>query len=121
MKGLYQYRIVRISEESVEAEITVDRDSPVYAGHFPSNPLTPGVCQVQMLSDVLQEHLGMPLMISAARSIKFTAPHNPEDHTLLDLVIKLDRKAEDKYAVTARLFYGETDYLKFRGEFQRTT
>lgn len=103
----------------MEAEITVDRDSRVYAGHFPSNPLTPGVYQVQMLIDVLQEHLGMPLLLSAARSIKFTSPHNPDDHTVLHLLAKISPGSDGIYAINARLFKGETDYLKFRGDFRK--
>ena len=63
-------------------------DSPVYRGHFPGYPITPGVCLVQIALELIEEmadqvgHDG-PRRLVAAKNIKFVAPVFPSEGTEL--------------------------------------
>ena len=66
-------------------------ESPVYQGHFPGYPITPGVCLVEMALEAIGEMAGQaghdegaaPLTLVAAKNIKFTSPVFPEAGTEL--------------------------------------
>ena len=66
-------------------------ESPVYQGHFPGYPITPGVCLVEMALEAIAEMAGQaghdenaaPLTLVAAKNIKFTSPVFPEAGTEL--------------------------------------
>ena len=60
-------------------------ESPVYQGHFPGYPITPGVCLVEMALEAIAEMAGRaghdegkgPVTLVAAKNIKFTSPGFP--------------------------------------------
>ena len=54
-------------------------ESPVYKGHFPGYPITPGVCLVQMALELIGESGGRKVRLVAAKNIKFTAPVIPAE------------------------------------------
>jgi len=46
-------------------------DNLVYKAHFPGQPVTPGVCILQMIQELLSEQFGMPLYIKNIKNAKF--------------------------------------------------
>ena len=58
-------------------------DSPVYQGHFPGYPITPGVCLVEIALELFSEREGRPVRLEAAKNIKFTNPVLPTETTEL--------------------------------------
>ena len=65
-------------------ELGIDADHPAYAGHFPGDPLLPGV----VLLDAALRHLADEGRIDAADCevlwFKFTAPVRPHDRVVLE-------------------------------------
>ena len=60
--------------------------SPIYQGHFPGWPITPGVCLVQIALELMEEMAGQAghdgqVHLVAAKSIKFTSPIIPTEGT----------------------------------------
>ena len=51
---------------------------PIYHGHFPQRPITPGACLVQIVEEVLSLLLHSPLQTVAIKQVKFTAVHTPD-------------------------------------------
>lgn len=41
--------IIDLSQETIEAETEILSDDPVFRGHFPGNPIYPGVLQIEMM------------------------------------------------------------------------
>ena len=54
-------------------------ESPVYKGHFPGYPITPGVCLVEMALEAIGQMAGLDVKLVAAKNIKFTSPVIPEE------------------------------------------
>ncbi len=117
IKGLYTYRIAKREKESIDATISINESHPIYGGHFPGHPITPGVCQVSMVREILEEETGIPLMMSAAKLIKFTAIHEPGVDPEINAAISFSRKGEH-WEVSAHLHKNEKVFLKFKGEFK---
>ena len=57
--------------------IILNPDHLIYKAHFPGQPVTPGVCILQMIQELLSEQLGMPLFIRKIKHVKFTNMISP--------------------------------------------
>ena len=88
--------------KSVDARTTFDADDPMFAGHFPGNPIVPGVILTEALAQTagIAAASGFPetarplFLLSAIRTMKFLQAVRPGD--------ELDLRAE-KIAATDRL------------------
>jgi 3-hydroxyacyl-[acyl-carrier-protein] dehydratase len=115
---LYSYEITNhIPGNEIEATIVVNEKSSIYAGHFPDFPITPGVCQLLMIKEILAEELNTPLKLSRAKVIKFTAMHQPGKVKKISAKISFAIDTLDVIEVKALLYDGETKFLNFKGEF----
>lgn len=65
----YIYQVVK--REAGRVSVRLLADSPIYAAHFPGQPITPGVVLLQMALEVTQRELVQ------ARNIKFLVPVAP--------------------------------------------
>jgi 3-hydroxyacyl-[acyl-carrier-protein] dehydratase len=116
-KNLYTYRLTGKEENRIDASLQVDSNHPLYLGHFPGFPITPGVCQIRMIKEILEEELGQTLMLSKARQIKFTAIHEPGKEKAMDASIAFSQTG-DHLEVSAQLQNKKKVFLKFKGEFR---
>ena len=57
--------------------VILNPDHLIYKAHFPGQPVTPGVCILQMIQELLSEQEGMPLYISKIKNAKFTNMISP--------------------------------------------
>ena len=91
-------------------------DHSIFKGHFPGAPITPGVCQIEIVKEVLEEILGKTLILSEAKNIKFTHTIDPRQNTLLDLELNFEEKDEG-IQTKATLYTLKDVCLKFSGIF----
>ena len=49
----------------------------IYQAHFPGEPITPGVCILQMGVELLSEALGCPLEVTGFKNVKFLQVLSP--------------------------------------------
>jgi len=118
IEDLYRYRVNKSEEGLIDATITINKEHALYGGHFPGFPVTPGVCQVLMVQEILERELNSPLILSGARQIKFTAVHEPDREKEVELEISFKRE-DKKLKVTACLYKEAKVFLKFKGEFSK--
>ena len=95
------YETVRV--DAAGATIRLLPESPVYQGHFPGYPITPGVCLVEIALELLSEQAGRPLRLTAAKNIKFTSPIIPSQG--LELRFNLTGEGDGR---TVEILSGET-------------
>jgi len=100
------YETVQV--DATGATVRLLPESPVYRGHFPGYPITPGVCLVEMAVELIDEmadqagHDGKVRLVGA-RNIKFTSPIMSEAETLLRF--KLDGEGENR---SVEVYEGDT-------------
>src|SRR6187431_1766616 len=51
----------------------------IFEGHFPGQPVVPGVCMIQMIKEIIQERLGVPARLEVADQVKFLTVINPRE------------------------------------------
>ena len=60
------------------AEWTPRQDEPVFAGHFPDNPLLPGALLIDWAMTTFNQHVGRPAAHGTIRQAKFPSPARPD-------------------------------------------
>jgi 3-hydroxymyristoyl/3-hydroxydecanoyl-(acyl carrier protein) dehydratase len=68
-----------------ESSFAVGRDHPSFAGHFPGNPLVPGVLLLERTLECAEAKIGRPLSVSAIVQAKFVAPLKPDELAQVEL------------------------------------
>ncbi len=99
------------------ASITLNPDHKVYQGHFPGNPVAPGVCLVQMAKETLEHIIGRKLFMESCSNIKFTAVLNPFVNPNVLLSVGHSSSGDHRYQATFSLFEGETRFLSLKAHF----
>lgn len=114
--GLFRIRDLSIEDGTVKAVLSLDPDHPVYQGHFPGNPVTPGVCQIQIIKEMVSQVIEKPCALINAKNIKFLKILQPQEQ---QIILTLDYLQEnDDIKVKATLSAQETIFIKFSGTFQ---
>jgi 3-hydroxyacyl-[acyl-carrier-protein] dehydratase len=95
--------------------IKLNPDHPVYGGHFPGNPVVPGVCQVQMIKELTSVILEKEVILSQSDNIKFLSMIRPEETPVLKVSIDIREKESGFWNVTGTISRDEQIFLKFKG------
>lgn len=88
---------------------------PVYGGHFPGNPVVPGVYQVQIVKELASLVLQKELIIRRSDNIKYLSMIVPSLMPLLKIILEIKEKEPGSWQVTATIMDNEQALMKFRG------
>jgi 3-hydroxyacyl-[acyl-carrier-protein] dehydratase len=116
------YKLDRISAQleggktRVTASLTIDPSHHIFSGHFPGQPVLPGVCMIQMVKEILSHHLNMTLFLTEASNIKFLAILDPGKNSRVDGEILFVHDA-NTIEVDSRLYFESTTFFKMKGRF----
>jgi len=103
------YNIKNISEENNSLLVTVNlnKDHSIFKGHFPSQPLLPGVCMLQMLREILESNFDKKLQLVKADDIRFTAMIDPDKNSEIKFDIQFKQTEERQINVTSKILNTE--------------
>jgi 3-hydroxyacyl-[acyl-carrier-protein] dehydratase len=111
--------IQKPEEKKVLANIKLNAAHDIFKGHFEQMPIVPGVCQTQIIKELLQEEVKQNLVLTKGDNIKFTGMIIPGDHPVVCVELSY-KKEENNYMVEAKLFYENTIFTKFKGTFSQS-
>ena len=94
------------------AHIMLNAGHEVFKGHFPGNPVTPGVCMMQIIKELTQQVTGESLVMKNASNIKFMALINPEVTPKLKLELEITETENGMVKVKNTTCFDETVALK---------
>ena len=113
------FTIIAREEGQPAFQIRINKDWPIYKAHFPGHPITPGVCIVQMIQELLQIWLGREVSLIKAKNVKYLAIISPEEVSELSVSFTLIEEQEDgNLKVHAQVVNGETLYTKLSATFK---
>lgn len=97
--------------------IELNPEHAIFKGHFPNLPVLPGVCQLRMMEELMQQVFEKDMCIRNAAQIKFLSFVNPGTHKQLDIVLNILKEEAGVFLVEGQYFWEDTFFLKFKGEF----
>ena len=116
------YTIIRIVPEANSKKLLIsiqlNPSHEIFKGHFPGNPVLPGVCIVQILKEILMYHLDNKLILSSASSIKYLSFINPEVNSIVNFEVELEEIGNDNIFCNASLYFESVVFCRFKGEFK---
>lgn len=107
------YRIISRNESSFVVELIPE--CPVYQGHFPGEPVSPGVCNIQMVRELAEKVAGHRLFINNLKQVRLTTLITPLRHSRLDVSVNLT-ETDNAYAMVASVGENGNSYLDVKAE-----
>jgi len=104
-----------VSSDDKGDSFTLNPSHEIYRAHFPGNPVTPGVCLIEVVTELMQERTKQPLRLAEVKNIKFLSPVIPQEGVVLR--VTYDEITEDAGTTHAKGSItdptGTTTYTKF--------
>lgn len=75
------FRVVskECTDELIRFKVRMNSEHPIYKAHFPDNPITPGVCLLQIATELLEGKMGQRLSLLKLTRMKFRHVVRPGD------------------------------------------
>lgn len=107
----YSVKEFNFTDNQLKSIIELNPEHDVFKGHFPNNPVTPGVCMLQILKELTEQATNTNLFIKECSNVKFMALINPEVNAVLAITIDINQ-VEENFKIKASASFNETVALK---------
>lgn len=113
------YRLVGVRNEGAHSlfSIALLPDCELYRGHFPGDPVCPGVCSIELIRQCAECLEREPLFIHRIKQCRFTVLLSPATYRELTVDLSLSPTGEEKGVLASARIYDERNvYVEFKGE-----
>lgn len=110
LMDIYTLQSMRKSADGYACVVNLNAGHPVYEGHFPGFPVTPGVVMMQVIRECVAHTTGVPLRYKQVNACKFLAVVNPGETPTLELTFSVT----GDYRLQASLSCGGQVVLKLK-------
>lgn len=117
LNDFYSIDTETTENSTVSATIILNEKHPIFKGHFEQMPVVPGVCQTQIIKELLQKNSNTNLTLTKGDNIKFLATIVPTQHKIIQLEI-VYKLLETTYVVDAKFYFENITFTKFKGTFK---
>ena len=108
---LFTVKNQNISNGKAEFRIRLNAENFIYQAHFPNNPITPGVCLIQMAVELFDSLKGTHFNIKTLRNVKFIASISPLEFPEVDFTLEFVQNERD-WLLKVLINEGETIFAK---------
>ena len=109
----------KISDSKYSITILVNEKHEIFKGHFPGNPIMPGVCMIQIIKELTEKITQETLMIQTLANVKFMALINPEKNSELRLDLDITTTEDNLVKVKNTTYFNETIALKLSNVYKK--
>jgi len=109
----------KISDSKYNVTILANEKHEIFKGHFPGNPIMPGVCMIQIIKEIAEEITKSTLMIQTLTNVKFMALINPEATPELRLELDITTTEDDLVKVKNTTYFNDTVALKLSNMYKK--
>ena len=107
------------TENSYQVLIELNKNHSIFEGHFPGNPVTPGVCMIQIIKELVEEITQQKWRLNKLSNVKFMAIINPQEHPILHISLDI-QKYHNRLRVKGMTVYESVVALKLSAEFENS-
>jgi 3-hydroxyacyl-[acyl-carrier-protein] dehydratase len=109
----------KTSDSKYSITILVNEKHDIFKGHFPGNPIMPGVCMIQIIKELTEKITQETLMIQTLSNVKFMALINPENNPELRLELDITTTEDNLVKVKNTTYFNETIALKLSNVYKK--
>ena len=106
--------ITQANGEKTEFEYTLSLNKAhfIYKAHFPDNPITPGVCIIQICKELMEQHTGDTLFLHTIHNVKFLSVIDPRVVDTIQVSFSKISVGEDGYKVSVLVHWETVQFAK---------
>jgi 3-hydroxyacyl-[acyl-carrier-protein] dehydratase len=120
LKDFYTVQtITKVDDYNYEVIIFVNEKHEVFKGHFPGNPIMPGVCMMQIIKELTETITKSTLILKTLSNVKFMALINPFNTPELRLELSIVVTDDDMIKVKNTTYFNETVALKLSSVYKK--
>ena len=116
------YKVISLestAKNSYLAMILINEEHEVFKGHFPGNPIMPGVCMTQIIKELTEQITESSLFMQSLSNVKFMALINPFNTPELRLELDISLTENDLVKVKNVTYFNETVALKLSSVYRK--
>jgi 3-hydroxyacyl-[acyl-carrier-protein] dehydratase len=99
--------------------ILINEKHEVFKGHFPGNPIMPGVCMMQIIKELTEQITESRLFMQSLSNVKFMALINPFQTPELRLELDVTITEDNLVKVKNVSYFDETVALKLSSVYRK--
>lgn len=105
----------------VKAALLWNAEHPIFQGHFPGQPVVPGVCMIQLIQETLEQALDKEVVLVSSSQVKFLHVIDPRQFPSTDLLLQYSVNENGTYQVSSTLMKETTSFMKMNAVFSSPT
>lgn len=113
--NFYTLISTKVEDDALNFEIKINAAHPIFQGHFPGNPVTPGVVQLEMVKELLSSHLGKEIQLVKLLNAKYLAVLNPIHDAVIAVQMTLKLQEDNTLRVSGQFANSTAVFMKFSG------
>lgn len=90
--NFYKIHAIEQTENDYKIEVELLQDHPIYEGHFPVQPVVPGVCTLTIIRECIGKILSKSVSFASIKECKYVSALIPEEG--LKIIINLTLAAD---------------------------
>lgn len=133
MLTYYHILSSEITADAGVFRVALNADCEVYQGHFPGEPVCPGVCNIQMIKECTEQCLGYTgdnlltagedsespsILLSHIRQCRLTTLVTPLQHPEVEVRVAILSRSKDTITFRGTIGKGEEVYMELKGELR---
>jgi 3-hydroxyacyl-[acyl-carrier-protein] dehydratase len=115
MNDFYQIEYIQRDPNSVSCKVSFNMQHDIFKGHFPQQPVVPGVCMMEMVKELLEQQTDQPLWLRDAGNVKFLQLITPDISPIISISWEKNKQG---YDVNASFKNDVSDLFKLTGKFE---
>ncbi|TYB74103.1 3-hydroxyacyl-ACP dehydratase [Bizionia gelidisalsuginis] len=97
--------------------VELNKNHSIFSGHFPENPITPGVIMLQIIKNSLEQALQCNLKLQALSNLKFLQVVDPNRNNILHFQMDIKKENDIIKIKSSSSFPDHTLVLKCNATF----
>ncbi|MFT3826144.1 MAG: 3-hydroxyacyl-ACP dehydratase [Chitinophagaceae bacterium] len=114
----YTISSMTVEGNSLNAALAINAGHAIFEGHFPGQPVVPGVCMMQMVKELVESALATPTRLVKADHLKFLSVIDPRQHPAIDAAVSYTIDEAGAINITGSLTKDEITFLKIRARLE---
>ena len=119
LKDFYTINSIQKNDDGSHTVIIfVNEKHEVFEGHFPENPIMPGVCMMQIIKELVENISQKKLILQSLSNVKFMALINPFVNPELRLELSITPTEDGLIKVKNTSYFEQTVALKLSSVYK---
>jgi 3-hydroxymyristoyl/3-hydroxydecanoyl-(acyl carrier protein) dehydratase len=95
-------KVKRPTANAITAKAELPVDSPWFSGHFPGEPILPGVAQIALVVETIRRGIGREVSLTGVKRTRFKQIITPGDRLEIEVDVKDDAATSAAFRILLR-------------------